>query len=169
VGVSGHEPEPVLHWQDVTVQRAGSHGSARSWEQPLFAQLRRALPADGTDPTTTQSELAPVQRQFGSSDRALRSLYEQALAAWREREQKNAVPMLSAIHERLQRVHPDEWLLRWNLLESLLQLGETEHTHALELELEALEERFTAIHPIKTGLRSLGRADAANDTIAEAS
>lgn len=169
VAVSGAVHEPVLHWQNVTVQRAGSHGSARAWQQPLFAQLRRAVPADGTEPMAARLDVAPVERTFSPSDRAVRSLYEQALTTWRQRRERDAVPMLRAIHGRLQVAHPDEWLLRWNLLESLLRLGETEHTRELELELEALEERFTLIHPIATGLRSLGRVQAANDGVQEAS
>ncbi|HEX3595186.1 MAG TPA: hypothetical protein VHU80_08795, partial [Polyangiaceae bacterium] len=58
---------------------------------------------------------------------------------------------------------PDEWLLRWNLLESLVKLGERPDLVArLERDLERLELHFERREPIATGLayvRSLAGRD----------
>ncbi len=58
----------------------------------------------------------------------------------------------------LVREYPDEWLLRWNLLESLLKAGEKgATTRALRAELEELEVRFDYRQPIASGLEYLLR------------
>jgi hypothetical protein len=124
---------------------------------------------DGADDVAERVSVAPVVRQLSADDQSLRQLFEQARRAWHQRGERDATPALIAIHERLSAIHPDEWLLRWNLLESLSLLGETEHSKDIEHELEALEARFSLLHPIATGLRSLGRWHGANDALQEAS
>jgi len=66
------------------------------------------------------------------------------------------VPVFELVHEELERRFPDEWLLRWNLLESLVKIGETgAFASRLRHELEALEDHHLGKEPILTGLRFL--------------
>jgi hypothetical protein len=82
------------------------------------------------------------------------------MASLRECFGADVVPRFEAIHAVLRERHPDEWLLRWNLLESLVKLGQVESLGAaLTHDLELLELRFAHREPIATGLaylRSIG-------------
>lgn len=61
----------------------------------------------------------------------------------------------------LDRDFPDEWLLRWNLLESLLKAGvEGPLTQSLRANLERLEVAFDHRQPIASGLRYLHQSAA---------
>jgi len=61
-----------------------------------------------------------------------------------------------AVHDELQRYYSDEWLLRWNLLESLYKLGQRiPLATTLKGELEELELKFANRQPIASGLRYL--------------
>jgi hypothetical protein len=56
----------------------------------------------------------------------------------------------------LVRNYPTEWLLRWNLLESLMKLGvRGELAVTLERELELLERHYQGREPIASGLTYL--------------
>ena len=60
------------------------------------------------------------------------------------------------LHGVLQERYPRDWLLRWNLLESLLKLDIGKPlAHQLRNELEELEVRLQHLQPIATGLRYL--------------
>jgi hypothetical protein len=62
---------------------------------------------------------------------------------------------------RLEQDFPDEWLLRWNLLESLLKAGAAGPLGSrLREELELLESKFERREPIASGLRYLSRSAA---------
>ena len=62
-------------------------------------------------------------------------------------------PQLSA---ELDSDYPDEWLLRWNMLESLMKVGDEEElSRRLRARLEHLEEAFDHRQPIASGLRYL--------------
>lgn len=106
--------------------------------------------------------LVPRPRSRSDAERQLLNLYERALEAWRN-QGRDITGIFSQIHGALQRSFPDEWLLRWNLFESLLRIGAHTQTqndaHALvdtlRSELEALEIRYQHREPIATGLRSL--------------
>jgi hypothetical protein len=65
-----------------------------------------------------------------------------------------------AVHAALERDHPREWLLRWNMLESLIKHGGGGLAHSLRAELEGLEIRFDHREPIASGLRYLARVAA---------
>jgi hypothetical protein len=66
------------------------------------------------------------------------------------------VPLFEKMHQTLEAHFPNEWLLRWNLLESLLKLGyQGKLVPQLEEELERLEIRFDHVEPIATGLSYL--------------
>lgn len=62
------------------------------------------------------------------------------------------------VYSALQRDFPDEWLLRWNLLEHLLRVDALPGLRrTLQSELEALEIRLQYVQPIATGLAYLAR------------
>ena len=104
----------------------------------------------------------PAKLNLQQRERALLSLYERAITAFREHLGSAAVPVFSTIHAELNRSFADEWLLRWNLLECLCKLGQTRAEHGafartLQAELEALELKFSHREPIASGLRYLAQ------------
>jgi phenylalanine-4-hydroxylase len=127
-----------------------------------------ALPA-GYHPATelpdAKTSMVPRPRLFAPEHERLIQLYDQALSALREGFGSNVVSSFERIHEALQANYPDEWLLRWNLLESLAKLGKSAAlslTADLTRELEQLELRYANREPIATGLayvRSLYRTE----------
>jgi phenylalanine-4-hydroxylase len=122
-----------------------------------------------------RQSLVPRPRTRSNAERQLLSLYERALESWRA-QGGDVVDSFETIHDALNRHFPDEWLLRWNLLESLFKIGSghalTSSGQALETtlrrELEALEIRYLHREPIATGLRSLLRHYPAASRAAEA-
>jgi hypothetical protein len=84
----------------------------------------------------------------------LQRLYADANAARRQ----GARAPLEAIHIALAASHPHEWLLRWNLLEILLDLGLSNDPLIPQLErrLRELEDHYGGRHPIALGLDYLG-------------
>jgi phenylalanine-4-hydroxylase len=119
----------------------------------------------GFHPSTAFADVqVPKPRIFSPEQRDVIALYEQALAALRGSFGSQVVPHFEAIHRSLGERFPEEWLLRWNLLESLIKLGERGAlATTLEAELERLELRFAHREPIATGLsylRGLGQASA---------
>jgi phenylalanine-4-hydroxylase len=98
----------------------------------------------------------PKPRELAARERALLSLYEQAIEAFRNQAGSSAVPVFRAIHGQLAASFPDEWLLRWNLLECLCKWGDSgSFGRELEQELLALELKFEKRQPIASGLRYL--------------
>jgi phenylalanine-4-hydroxylase len=132
-------------------------------ERVVSAQAQ--LPSGFYPATEFADTQVPKPRVFGPEDRELLGLYEQALAALRESFGSQLVPRFEAIQRALTERHPGEWLLRWNLLESLIKLGETGSlSSGLEAELKTLEVKFAHREPIATGLaylRGLGRQSSA--------
>jgi hypothetical protein len=122
-----------------------------------------ARPPDGFHPETSLSMTqVPKPRQLDAAQRELLGLYDRALAALQQAFGGDAVPELERVHRALCEHYPDEWLLRWNLLESLLKLGQGASLMTqLTRELTQLELRYAHREPIATGLsylRSLGLA-----------
>jgi hypothetical protein len=98
----------------------------------------------------------PKARSHSERERALLSLYERSISAFRQHLGGAAVRAFEAVHRELQQAFPDEWLLRWNLLECLCKLSEGDGlARSLESELLALELRFAHREPIASGLRYL--------------
>jgi hypothetical protein len=97
----------------------------------------------------------PKPCELPERDLELLELYQAALAA----HQDGADAMLEAfplIHGQLGRKFPREWLLRWNLLESLQKQGlDPPRAASLKAELSALEIALNYEQPIATGLRYL--------------
>jgi hypothetical protein len=97
-----------------------------------------------------------LPRTLLARERALLDLYERAVSAFRSQLGAEAVHAFAAIHRELGLAFPDEWLLRWNLLECLCKLGGAEPlSSTLQSELWALERRFAEREPIASGLRYL--------------
>jgi phenylalanine-4-hydroxylase len=104
-------------------------------------------------PTALSMALVPKPRRFDAAGRERIALYERATTAWRERTSVGVATEFERILGHLDRSFPDEWLLRWNLLESLVKLGERpDLAGRLEADLERLELHFERLEPIATGL-----------------
>lgn len=148
---------PLLaHLRDVRILAGGSPHSYAHYPLPL-TELLRILPGeDDVGAAGVGVKMAPLPRSFSAAQARLRGLYAAANDAWQGRTGSTPLPVFGAILEHL-RDFPDDWLLRWNLLESLLKLGACDDTHSLFLELERLEVAHREQQPIATGLRSLRR------------
>ncbi|HEY2735261.1 MAG TPA: aromatic amino acid hydroxylase [Polyangiales bacterium] len=155
--------------RDCEIARAGELLVRSSAPYPLLLS-ERVLRAHADVPSGYHAATAfadmqvPKARAFDDRQREIIGLYERALSALREGFGSAVVPRFEAIHRSLAERYPDEWLLRWNLLESWIKLGEGAALRtALEAELEQLEIRFAYREPIATGLaylRGLGGARA---------
>lgn len=87
------------------------------------------------------------------------SLYETALGALRSTLGTDVLPVFERLHRDLERDFPNDWLLRWNLLESLQKLGiQGELAETLRAELTKLEVYYEYRQPIASGLRYLAAA-----------
>jgi phenylalanine-4-hydroxylase len=97
----------------------------------------------------------PRPRAFPAGERAMIDLYERAEGAHRAGSSAMAREF-PRVHAALQRDFPREWLLRWNMLESLRKAPAT-GTLAQTLwdELEHLEMALDRRQPIASGLRYL--------------
>jgi phenylalanine-4-hydroxylase len=109
-------------------------------------------------PETTFSDIrVPKPRQLPPDEQQMLRLFQQAERA----HNRGAAAVRSEfpqVHAILERDEPQEWLLRWNLLESLLSAGiHGPLTSALQAELEQLEISFQHQQPIASGLRYLSR------------
>ncbi len=109
---------------------------------------------DAFFPATPGSNVSvPKNRDFSEPELEMIALYDRAVSAFRASFGSAAAREVEAIATRLDDAFPDEWLLRWNLLESLVKLGEhPELADRLERELSRLELTFGGLEPIATGL-----------------
>lgn len=97
----------------------------------------------------------PRPRHFPESELGHRRLFEDIERA---RGSPGLETVAERIHARLRTDYPEDWLLRWNILESLLKTGhQGPIAESLVTELAALEERFEHRQPIASGLRYLER------------
>ena len=109
-------------------------------------------------PETVLSPIrVPRPRALRGQELALLALYERSEDAHRRGIDgvRSEFPLVAA---SLDRDFPDEWLLRWNLLESLLKAGDDGPlSRSLRADLERLEVAFDHRQPIASGLRYLLR------------
>jgi len=98
----------------------------------------------------------PKPRELAARERALLALYERAIEVFRNQAGSAALSAFQAIHAQLAARFPNEWLLRWNLLECLCKSGESgPFAQELQRELLTLELKFGEREPIASGLRYL--------------
>ena len=116
-------------------------------------------------PTKRSTLRVPKARRLPEREARLQDLYVRGESVMARVLDGQARSELERLHRQLQLDFPDEWLLRWNLLETLLKLGER-HGLSSELqgELEALEVRYEHREPITSGLRYLARAFSLNSS-----
>jgi hypothetical protein len=139
--------------------RSHTGGVARRGDSVALVLGARVLAVEagapeGHEPATVPSALCvPRPRSFDAAARELIGLYERARSAFRSLGGGELEAACAAVVERLDAAYPDEWLLRFNLLESLTKAGEGALLgEALEADLERLELRFGGREPIATGL-----------------
>jgi phenylalanine-4-hydroxylase len=105
--------------------------------------------------TPLSSVRVPRPRALPPGERAALDLYERAERAYRAGAQAMA-DVFPHVHTALERDFPQEWLLRWNLLESLLRVAPASTlVPALWAELERVEVALDRRQPIASGLRYL--------------
>jgi phenylalanine-4-hydroxylase len=100
---------------------------------------------------------APLARSFSPGEHAMIALYEQALRAHHNAPNAELLSTFERLHIRLQQDYPHDWLLRWNLLESLVKRDQRGTlAEALAHELARLEQYYHEQQPIFSGLKYLG-------------
>jgi phenylalanine-4-hydroxylase len=115
-------------------------------------------PPDFYPETELPDAKVPKPRSLPPRERELLGLYESALAALRSPLGSEVVPAFERIHQALVRDFEDDWLLRWNLLESLQKLGHHPPLAGeLHRELSRLEVFYRHRQPIASGLAYLSR------------
>ncbi len=103
----------------------------------------------------------PRPRSFSPEEHELIKLYGQAMTGVRRAAGSAGVQVLESIWQRLNRDYPEEWLLRWFLLESLTRSDDRSPLRSnLQADLERLELVFDHKQPILMGLRYLARFSA---------
>ena len=115
----------------------------------------RAGAADSSyyEATGFSGERAPKPRSFPATERAMIDLYQQALAAHANSSTAQMVETFERIHQVLEREFPHDWLLRWNVLESLVKRQyRGPLTAKLKEELAMLEDHYEGKEPIASGL-----------------
>lgn len=101
--------------------------------------------------------LVPKAVSIPPHQASLLALYQAALAALRS-SGDDVAPVFERVHRELTRNFPHDWLLRWNLLESLQKLGRGGALASeLRRELTWLEVHFHYREPIASGLSYLAR------------
>jgi phenylalanine-4-hydroxylase len=143
---------------EVITARAGA-------SDPAFHLDLGRDPGDGGAEKGARSSgpLVPRAREIPAKERELMLLYGQAEVAASRVRGGELVDALTVILETVRREHPDDWLLRWNLLEALLARTDASGATAPALaralvdDLEALELAFEGEQPIATGLGYLRR------------
>jgi phenylalanine-4-hydroxylase len=109
--------------------------------------------------TAFSDRCIPIRKQRRPREALLIALYREALALWAEPEAPGVVPGFRRIAGELEKRFPEEWLLRWNLLECLCKLGRGDEPFVRELreQLLEIEARNPREVPISMGLRFLGQ------------
>ncbi len=149
-------------------------GKAALGEQPLalpsgLVPLAGEIPsayAGAADPrywppSDFPKALTPPRRSRPAGDQRLVALYREALRLWQQPDSPDVVPGFTRIANDLRKQYPGDWLLRWNLLESLRKidagvvLATMLRDDLLDVEAETPGDAATRA-PIERGLRYLG-------------
>jgi phenylalanine-4-hydroxylase len=140
------EPYPWLLADRVVTAGAGS-------ASPDVSPIERS---DG-DAQRRQRAKVPKLQMLSPSALRLEHLYAEEREGRRLGLRGRAT--LDAVQAALGASHPHEWLLRWNVLDALIELGMGGDPLALQLErqLLELEDHYGGRHPIALGLDYLAR------------
>jgi phenylalanine-4-hydroxylase len=115
-------------------------------------------PSDFFTETELPRTKVPKPRAIPPREHALLGLYEAAISALRSSLGSEVLPVFERVHRELAAQFPEDWLLRWNLLESLQKLGlPGPMADDLRRELSELEVHFQYRQPIASGLAYLAR------------
>jgi len=115
-------------------------------------------PSDFFPVTELPEARVPKAHTIPPRERELLGLYETALNALRSSLGADVVPVFERVHRALCQHFEHDWLLRWNLLESLQKLSlEGSVAADLRRELEELEVHYQYRQPIASGLSYLSR------------
>lgn len=115
-------------------------------------------PSDFFPETSVPATRVPKAHSVPPRETALLGLYESALGALRSSPPSEVLRVFERVHAALGRQFEHDWLLRWNLLESLQKLGlDTPLAADLRRELEQLEVYYQYRQPIASGLSYLSR------------
>jgi hypothetical protein len=130
----------------------------------VLALASRALgahagaPSDFFPETELPRTSVPKPHTIPPREHELLGLYETSISALRSSLGSDIVPVFERVHGALCAHFPHDWLLRWNLLESLQKLGlRVPVADALRAELEQLEVHYQYRQPIASALAYLGR------------
>lgn len=116
-------------------------------------------PSDFFPSTQLPQTLVPKAHSLPPGESALLGLYETSLSALRSSLGAEVVPVFERVHRELTAHFEHDWLLRWNLLESLYKLSlQVPLAEQLRCELEMLESHYHYRQPIASGLGYLSRA-----------
>lgn len=116
-------------------------------------------PSDFFPSTHLPQTLVPKAHSIPPLESELLGLYETSLSAVRSALGADVVPVFERVHHQLREHFPHDWLLRWNLLESLQKLSlKVPLAEELRSELEMLEVHYHYRQPIASGLGYLSRA-----------
>jgi phenylalanine-4-hydroxylase len=165
---SGHHSETCLWLRDFRLSCPGRPPFGQSEPYPLLLAARLITAgagstcpevsplgaSEGEQATRTRTRpRVPKLRRVSHAERQLRGYYERSAALpnlpFPERR-----AALEALHSELEARLPHEWLLRWNLLECLIELGalDSQLGRDLRARLGALEHYYAGKHPIAMGL-----------------
>ena len=115
-------------------------------------------PSDFFPQTELPQTLVPKAHTLPPREHALLALYETSISALRSSLGSDVVPVFERVHNELRQHFPHDWLLRWNLLESLQKLSlQAPITGELRRELERLEVHYQYRQPIASALAYLAR------------
>lgn len=153
---------------DVTMERGAERVFAHRAPYPLLLATEAVTayagaPEGYVEDDAESRKSVPYPRRFSAAQLEKIALFERAVAAFRSRFGSDLAEEVERIAVAMDRHFPEEWLLRWTLLEGLARAGRFGAlTTRLENELELLEVRFQRLEPIATGLAYV-RALLSND------
>lgn len=153
--------QPLFTASDLCL-RAGSQVFQASHASFVFGGAllgARAGAADASyyDRTEQSGDRVPHPRGYPADEARMIELYARALAAHASSATGDMLTSFREIHQVLAEQYPHDWLLRWNLLESLVKRSmQGELSDQLRSELTRLERDFNGEQPIASGLSYLG-------------
>jgi len=104
------------------------------------------------------SHKVPRRPNLSHKQQALLDDYTVTLRALAGNNKQHVLATIDRVYQHLTHL-PDEWLLRWNLLESLIKMDcGVRLSHLLVRELKQIEERNYKDVPVTMGLQYLGLA-----------